>query len=195
MKRCLRLFLPILLATLMGPVAFAGLDPDTDSMGIYFDTGGYTNCSTLGPFMPAPAYLLLANPSAPTGGFACRVLLEGVPHFVLSTDLGGRIDIDSSIEGFQVGGESPYPVANRQIVLATFQVMLQASGYLAFYIRPPVPPYGTCPGPVVFSDDGTVRCCGVSSGDVALPVAGWNSPICPVAEESRSFGAIKGLYR
>lgn len=195
MKRCLRLFMPVLFAALAGPAAFAGLDPDTDSMGFYFDTAGNTNCSNLIVFWPQPAYLLLSNPSGPTGGFACRVSLVGVPHFVLSTDLGGRYDIDSSLDGFLVGGSVPYPVANHQIVLATFEIMLQAPGYLAFYIRPPVPPYGTCARPVVFSSDGTVRCCGVSSGHVNLPVAGWNSPLCPVAEESLSFGAIKGLYR
>ncbi|MBK6735594.1 MAG: hypothetical protein IPG61_16260 [bacterium] len=195
MKRCLRLFLPIVLAALAGPAAFAGLDPDRDSMGIYFDTAGNTNCAALNPFIIQPAYLLLANPSAPTGGFACRVSMVGAPHFVLSTDLGGRLDIDAALDGFLVGGESPYPVASGHIVLATFQVMLQAAGHLAFYIRPPVPPYGTCPGPVVWSVDGTVRCCGVSSGHVSIPVAGWNSPTCPVAAESLSFGAIKGLYR
>jgi hypothetical protein len=195
MKRCLRLFLPIVLAALAGPAAFAGLDPDPDSMGIYFDTAGNSNCANLSMFTPQNAYLLLANPTAPTGGFACRVSMVGVPHFVFSTDLGGNMDLDSSLEGFQVGASAPYPVVAHHIVLATFQIMLQGAGYLAFYIRPPVPPYGTCPGPVVWSVDGTVRCCGVSSGHVSLPVAGWNSPNCPVAAESLSFGAIKGLYR
>lgn len=194
MKRCLRLFLPILLAALAGPAAFAGLDPDRDSMGIYFDTAGNTNCAVLNPFIIQPAYLLLANPSAPTGGFACRVSMVGVPYFVLSTDLGGNMDLDPSLEGFQVGASAPYPVVGGYIVLATFQVMLQAPGPLAFYIRS-AEPFGTCPGPIVWSVDGTVRCCGVSSGNVDIPVAGWNMATCPVADESISFGAIKGLYR
>ena len=195
MKRCPRLFLPLLCLVLLAPAAFAGLDRDPDSMGIYFDTAGNFNCSTLPPFTPANAYLLLANPTAPTGGFACRIAMVGGPYFLFSTDLGGRLDIDAALDGFMVSGATPYPVASSHIVLATFNVMLQSPDYLAFYVKPPVPPYGTCPGPVVFGTGGAVRCCGVSSGDVNLPVAGWNSPNCPVAHEARSFGAIKSLYR
>ncbi|MBK7190436.1 MAG: hypothetical protein IPH86_17640 [bacterium] len=195
MKRCLRLFLPIVLAALAGPAAFAGLDPDRDSMGIYFDTAGNINCAPLSPFTPQNAYLLLAHPSATTGGFACRVSMVGVPHFVLSTDLGGNMDLDPSLEGFQVGASAPYSVVGGYIVLATFQIMLQSPGQFAFYIRPPVPPYMNCAGPIVWSVDGTIRCCGVSSGNVDIPVAGWNMATCPVADESLSFGAIKGLYR
>ncbi len=193
MKRCLHLFLPILLVALAAPVALAGLDPDTDSMGIWLDAAGNTNCFVEAPFAPFTTYLLLSHPAGPTGGFACRVSLVGAPYFILATDLRGGADIDASAEGFLVGRSSPYPVVGDQIVLATFQVMLQAYVQLDFYVRPPVPPYGTCPGPVVFGD-GTTRCCGVSSGDVNLPVATVNGT-CPVDEESLSFGAIKGLYR
>ncbi len=175
------------------PVACAGLDPDPDSMGIYFDATGNSNCLWNGPFAPFSAYLLLSNPAGPTSGFACRVSLEGAPYFLLSTDLGDAMDIDSSAEGFLVEATSPYPEIGSQIVLATFSVMLQSPSVLDFFVRPPVPPYGTCPGPVVFGDGGT-RCCGVSSGNVDLPVATVNGN-CGVADESSSFGAIKSLYR
>lgn len=193
MKRYLRLFLPLLLAALAVPAAFAGVDPDPDSMGIYFDSAGNTWCLPASPFSPFGAYLLLSNPTAPTSGFACRVSLVGAPYFLMAIDVGGRIDIDSSADGFLVGGNTPYPVTGNRIVLATFQLLLQGTTPLDFYVRPPVPPYGTCPGPVVFGE-GTTRCCGVSSGDVNLPVATVNG-FCPVADESRSFGAIKSLYR
>jgi hypothetical protein len=147
-------------------------------------------------FAPFSAYLLLSNPAGPTSGFACRVSLGGrAVSFLLSTDLGDapwtstprRTDI-------LVGASSPYPVAGGQIVLATFsRDAPEPFAPLEFFVRPPVPPYGTCPGPVVFGDGGT-RCCGVSSGNVDLPVATVNG-VCGVADESRSFGAIKSLYR
>ena len=199
MNPCARLCLSGVLAAVLAliisaaPVAVAGLDPDPDSMGIYFDAAGNSNCLWNGPFAPFSAYLLLSNPVGPTSGFACRVSRVGAPSFLISTDLGGAMDIDSSAEGFHVAASSPYPELGSQIVLATFSVMLQSSAWLEFYVRPPVPAYGSCPGPIVFGEGGT-RCCGVSSGNVDLPVATVNGN-CGVADESRSFGAIKSLYR
>lgn len=76
-KRCLHLFLPIQLVALAAPVALAGLDPDMDSMGIWLDAAGNSNCFVEAPFAPFTTYLLLSNPAGPTGGFACRVSLVG----------------------------------------------------------------------------------------------------------------------
>ena len=109
-KRCLHLFLPIQLVALAAPVALAGLDPDMDSMGIWLDAAGNSNCFVEAPFAPFTTYLLLSNPAGPTGGFACRVSLVGAPYFILATDLRGGADIDASAEGFLVGRSSPYPV-------------------------------------------------------------------------------------
>ena len=49
----------LILATLPGVVA-AGLDPKTDSIGIYFDAAGNTNCAPVGMFVPTNIYLLLS---------------------------------------------------------------------------------------------------------------------------------------
>jgi hypothetical protein len=69
----------LLLAGIMASVAVAGLDPATDSFGVYFDTAGNTNCTTAAPFQAVTAYLLLMNPAGPTNGFECTVTMVGAP--------------------------------------------------------------------------------------------------------------------
>ena len=187
-----------LLVVLAVGTAHAGLDPDPDSMGIYFDPDGDSNCLMQPPFVPFNAYLLLSNPTATTSGFACTLTLEGGPYFLLWETLGGGgIDVDASPDGYMVSTEPyDYAVVSGQIQLLTLSIMLQSSTPLDFYLGrqgvPSVPPT-SCPRPIVWGPDGE-RCCGVSSGDVLLPVASVNG-MCPVADEPSSFGAVKALYR
>jgi hypothetical protein len=188
------------LVVLSAGVAHAGLDPDGDSMGVYFDRAGNSNCISGSAFVPIDAYLLLANPTAPTTGFACTLTLEGGPHFILSVQLaGGGLDVDASANGFMVSAAFPYPVINGNCELLTMTVLLQSPTPLYFYLGPqgegaPIVPPTACRRPVVWGPGGE-RCCGVSSGDVLLPVASINADGCPVADEPHSFGAVKALYR
>lgn len=193
------LFAVCVLVVLSARVAHAGLDPDWDSMGVYFDTAGNSNCIDQPIFSPLNAYLLLANPIAPTSGFACTVTILGVPRLILSTTLaGGGLDLDASADGYEVSSNLAYPVVDGHLLLVTWSIMTQATQPLEFFLGPlmhadPVAPPTTCGRPVVWGPGGE-RCCGVSSGDVRLPVAGINAG-CPVAAEPHSFGAVKALYR
>ncbi len=184
----------LLLVSMMASVAFAGIDPDPDSFGVYFDTAGNNNCATAPAFMPTTAYLLLMNPVSATNGFECTVTPVGAPHFLLSTTLGGTgaLDVDASANGFAVGAAANYPVVGGASVLVTWSIMLQAAAPLEFFITQASIP--SMPGglPVV-TGDGVLRRCGVASGDVALPVAGINT--CPVSEELSTFGGVKSLFR
>ncbi|MBK8167345.1 MAG: hypothetical protein IPK64_15490 [bacterium] len=183
------------LVALSAGAAHAGLDPDGDSMGIYFDPAGNSNCITAGLFTPVNAYLLLANPTAPTDGFGCTLTLQGGPHFVLSVLLArGGLDVDASANGYMVATTAPYPVFADHSELLTMSVMLQGPTPLYFFIGPNGEGTPACRRPVVGGPGGE-RCCGVSSGDVLLPVASVNGAGCPVADESSSFGAVKALYR
>ena len=186
----------LLLVSMMASVAFAGLDPDTDSFGVYVDNAGMNNCAVVGPFTPTPVYLLLMNPASATNGFECTVTPVGAPHFILSTTLGGTgaLDVDASANGFAVGAAANYPVVNNAAVLVTWSVMLQGAGELAFYITEASIP--SMPGDLpVVTGDGVLRRCGVASGDVTLPVGGFNMATCPVSEEVSSFGNVKSLFR
>ena len=189
----------LLLAVMMASVALAGVDPATDSFGVYFDTAGNTNCTTADPFQPFAAYLILMNPAGPTNGFECSVAAMGAPHFALATvynvNCGTDPGWDSPPGEFVCGGMSNFPVpASGAVVLVTWSIMLQAPSELLFYIGPASIP--SLPGglPVV-TGDGVLRLCGVASGDVNIPVAGVNAGNCPVSEEVSAFGAVKGLFR
>jgi len=173
------IFLPTLLAlVLLASMATAGLDNKTDSFGVYFDTAGNTNTTTVGPFVPTNAYLLLMNPASATNGFECTVTRVGVPHFILSTTLGGTgaLDVDASPDGFAVGAAANYPVVGGACVLVTWSVLLQSPGQLEFYITQASIP--SMPGglPIV-TGDGILRQCPVYTCDVTLPVARINGPV------------------
>jgi hypothetical protein len=195
----MRILTALLIAGALASSASAGLDPDSDSFGVYFDTEGNTICTTAGAFQEVTAYLILMNPSAPVNGFECTVPMTGAAHFILSVDhCAPFIDCDDCAGpySFALGCPSVYQVpANSALVLVTWRLMLQAPTELLFHIGPGLVP--SLPGglPVV-TGNGVLRQCRVASGDVSLPVAGINVVgNCPVSDEASSFGTVKSLFR
>ena len=186
----------VLLVVLTASVALAGLDPNPDSMGIYFDPFGNTVQTHVALFTPFNVYLLLMNPAGITDGFECTVTPSGAPFFALSTTLpAGALDVDASANGFAVGAASPLSTnAGGAMVLCTWQYMVQAATPLEFRIGPATFP--SMPGglPVV-TGSGVLRRCGISSGSVTAPVAYVNGVTQPVATEISSFGNVKSLFR
>ncbi len=192
-------FMTILIAGLLASAACAGLDPATDSFGIYFDTAGNINCTTAAASAPVTAYLILMNPAGPTNGFECSVMRTGAPHFVVSmTIIHGDMADNCFIEGSTIvcasGADYPIPPSGA-VALVSWSLILQSPSELLFYIGPSSIP--SLPGglPVV-TGNGILRPCSVASGNVNLPVAGINTGAnCPVGDETNSFGAVKGLFR
>ncbi len=187
----------LLLVSLMASMAFAGIDPDTDSFGVYFDTAGNTVESSAALFTPFNAYLLLMNPAGITDGYECTVNMTGAPFFALATVLpANSLDVDASAAGFAVGAAAPLPTVNGAMLLCTWQLMVQATTPLSFYISQATLP--SMPGglPVV-TGEGVLRRCGVASGDVTLPVARVNGAGLPpvIGTELSSFGNVKSLFR
>lgn len=184
----------LLLVSMMATVAFAGLDPDTDSMGLYFDTAGNTVCSTQPVFTPFNAYLLLCNPAGPTNGFECTLTPTGAPYFILATNLGaGALDVDGSPNGYAVGAAAPYP-AGPTLVLATLQMMVQAATPLEFRLGAATVPSLSGGVPVV-TGDGVLRRCVISTANTNLPVAVVNGACDVVSQEVSTFGTVKSLFR
>lgn len=188
----------LLLVSMMASMAFAGIDEDTDSMGVYFDAAGMNNCATAAPFAQFGAYLLLMNPMGTTDGFECTVTItprDGAAFFALSTTpLGaGPVDVDPAANGFAVGVATPYVPADGALALVNWQILLTAPGGLDFFVTEAAIP--SLPGDLpVVTGEGILRRCGVASGDVTLPVASVNGG-CPVSEEVNSFGSVKSLFR
>ncbi len=188
----------MLLTTLMMLVfavtgAWAGLDPNTDSFGVYYDTAGNTNSRSVPVFSLYDAYLLVANPTAAIDGFECAVTRSGAPNFVYTTDLGpDATDEDAAADVYRVQRASPYPGASGAIVLVHWQLLQQAATPMFFYIGPAEP--ASLPGAIaVLRNDGALRRGTSLSGWPTLPVAcvNWSC----IAEERSSFGAVKSLFR
>lgn len=180
-------------AALLAPATWAGLDPNPDSFGVYFDTAGNINNYTVPIFTPYDAYLLVVHPSAAIDGFECAATRSGAPYFVLATTLeGGGIDEDPAADVYRVQCPTPYPVANGAIVAVHWRLMQQASTPLFFYVAPTDPPSlpGTLP---VLRNAGALRQGRTFSGSPQVPVACVNW-YC-FADERSTFGAVKSLFR
>lgn len=173
----------------------AGVDPQPDSFGVYFDPAGNMRELTMQPvFTPYYAYLIVSNPTAAIDGFECTVTRVGSPHFVLATDLGeGVVDADPSADGYQVTRATPYPVASGVAVLVRWQCMQLSQSGMWIFVGPGTTP--TLPGGLpVLRNGSEFRLGNIASESESLPVAcvnGW----CVSADEAASFGAIKSLYR
>jgi hypothetical protein len=173
-RRVLYLLLGLIIGLAPG-LAAGGIDPKTDSFGIYFDSANYSTSINVGPFTPFNVYLVLMNPAAPVNGFECTVTATGAPFFALSTTLGGSgaLDVDASANGFAVGASTNYPVVNGGLTVVTWSYMVQAVAPLNFYITKASIPSMTGNMPVV-TGDGILRRCQVYTCDVTLPVATVN---------------------
>lgn len=174
--------------------AASGLVPDQDSFGVYFDTVGNAMETSVGPFTPYNAYLLVLNPSAPIDAFECTVTRVGGPCYVLSQDLGeGAVDADATADGFRVTRATPYPVLYGAVVLANWMWMQQSWQGMWVFIGPGSDPL--LPGGLpVLGSGGTYRQGVIWTGSDGFPVACVNVH-CVSADEPTTFGALKSLYR
>lgn len=171
--------------------AAAGVDPQPDSMGIYFDLAGNDVTSYENLFVPFDAYLLLANPTAAVDGFECTVRTEGAMRLILETYLGaGADDADPSADGYAVSAAGAYP-DGPVLQLVHWRFMILNADRLLFYVTEATAPSLPASLPAV-TGDGAWRPCLVSSGNVNWAVACVN---CWDSTEAATFGAIKSLYR
>jgi hypothetical protein len=190
------MFVVILLASLLAVEAIAGLDPDPDGFGIYFDTYGMSRDIVIPMFVPFHAYLIVNNPSTAIDGFECTAWRVGGPHYELARSLGAdAIDSDVTADGFRVVRSSPYPAQNGVVILVDWTLMTQAPAGVWLYVGA-----GTSPllpgGLPVLANGGSYRLGTVVSESPDIPVACVNSGMsCVSADEPTSFGALKSLYR
>lgn len=173
---------------------FAAIDPDRDSLGVYFDSSGNLVRINRPILTTTTVYLILMNPSGPTDGFECTVTRTGMTTVqVGDTYPCPSIDVDGSQTGYVVGAAYPFPVNGNAMVLCSMGIMSMVPGAVEFRIGPATTP--SMPGglPVV-TGNGVLRRCGVASGDVRLPVAIMNGG-SPIFVETSAFGTVKSLFR
>ena len=198
----------ILLLCLIVSSASAGIDPDPNILGIYFDTDAFSRCITIPPSVAFFTYLILTNPTpASINAYEMGLEIE-VPagmegmFFQLANNIGNGavpgLDVgeNGALGGdYIVGLASPIP-SQPATILHSWQHMLLAVFPAYFILGASSVP--SIPGdyPVVQDADGSVL---MQVGVVFGPgnyVAGVNDALlCEFAVEEVSFGRIKSLYR
>ena len=184
----------------------ATVNPDPDEIGIYFDLNADTVCTTVAPYTPFFANIIITNPSATEiwaiefslcaefeGGN--EYMLVGLGEFWSAGFIDLPVEIDWCLDGRVIGFTEPLPQVGENVVLVRLQYMLLSDVGVEFFLGPhPVetiedglPAYGDGNGGVVPLN--------VSSGDPGLPVAAVNGQCNVVPVETKSFSGLKCLYR
>ncbi len=193
----------LLLVSLMATTAFAGIDPDPDMLGVYFDTDANMNCTTATPNVPFPAYITITNPtSAEVHGLECGyevVVPAGMDglFFRLGNSLpAGAVDLGNSddklIGDYVVGLASPLP-GNGAVQFVSWNLMLLGAFPVDIFLGPSTI-QSIDDGLPAYEIGGAIRSLGLATGGVGTPVASINGD-CPVAVEEASFGSVKSLFR
>lgn len=193
----------LLLVSLMATSAFAQIDPDTDMLGVYFDTGAMENCTAAAPNVPFFAYVTITNPSAAEVhglecGYAVSVPagMEGLIFRLANNLPSGAVDLGNSTDillgDYVVGLASPLP-ASSAVQFVTWQFMLLSPMTVDIFLGPSniesIPD-----GLPAYEIGGAIQSLGLSTGGPGIPVASINGD-CPVAIEEASFGSVKSLFR
>ncbi len=193
-----------LLMFLITGSAVAVVDPDPNSLGVYFDLNADVNYLDVAPNTVFSAYIMLTNPTwdnilAFEFGYELVVPagMEGM-IFRLATILPPTVNpniFPGFLRGEYIYGISfPYPI-NEATVLVEWQILIVAPMTIEFFLGPSSIP--GLPGglPVIMNADEVLMSVGVSSGDVNLSVAEINTGYQPVTVESATWGDVKSLFR
>ncbi|MBK7772150.1 MAG: hypothetical protein IPI48_16930 [bacterium] len=180
-----RLSYLVALMLAMGPQAsHALLDPNHDSIGVYFDAEANTTWRAADMFEFFDAYLIVANPTVSINGFECTVSYAGVPAslvHVQAPDLGaGAVDSDPSRDGYAVMMPEPYPVSGNRIVLCRWRMFVGAMGEFQIFVGPGTTPTLPYDHPVLFVE-GVPRTARTYTCESQMPVA-WVNGSCPTIQ-------------
>ncbi|MGD9549256.1 MAG: hypothetical protein AB7V45_17170 [Candidatus Krumholzibacteriia bacterium] len=196
MKKSVMLLAAMLIAT----SAFAVVDPDTDMLGLYFDTTADVVCTTAAPLAHVPAYVIYTNPSLTSiRGFECKVsYVAGDNNTSISatfptstTDVGNKTAPNFN---FIAGFANPLPTSEATVLAILDIFYLNFSGSpMDFYVGAAVPSSSELGLPMVLRSDFSEMNIGTSTeGGLAAQLNG----ACGVVEnEDASFGAVKALFR
>ncbi len=185
----------LLLTMLMAASALAIIDPDPNTMGLYFDEEANIVCATgVTPFSQVDLYLTLTSPTFDNlYGFEAGLTLEGeglVLAVYFSNPQALNVgDLTNLIVGFGA------PTATTEATVVARWTILYTSATLEgldFYL------HGTTPSsldpmyPTLLLADGELM--SVATTVIEGPNASING--CPViAVEEMSFDSVKSLYR
>jgi hypothetical protein len=186
----------LLMAMLVASVAFAQIDPDTNMMGVYFDTEAMVPClDDLAPNTFVTANLCIVNPDfANIKGFECTMTVNGSIFAQAPVLPAGGLNVgsgDNYLVGFDVVPAEP-------VVILMSLPFLAFGGPVTFDLGPSVPSSGVLGLPMVAVVDSEGMSSLVYTGYTTvdgLRVAAINDGCGVVDTENVSFDGIKSLYR
>lgn len=181
-------------------VAFAVVDPDTNSMGFYFDANADVYEYATAPYVVVPTHVVLTMPDfAAVYGYEFGYSIVG-NHMVSATTLmgPGPIDVGGGPGNHIVGLAGPL-ATGEATVLTTLSIFVLDANPIHFTLT------GATPNSVVGSNTPAV----LLEGDVILAtgVSSWDEAssaptVCAmindtgvVATEEASWDQVKSLYR
>ncbi len=201
----MKIVFAVLLMILLAGSAGAVVDPDPNSLGVYFDLNGDVNYLDVAPDIEFWAYVTLTNPTwdhvqafelgyelIVPSGMESRIfrLADTMPPTAMYDD-----ELSSGLRGdYYVGLGHPYPASEATILVKWLFLTLDPMT-IEFYLGPtsfPSVPDGL---PAIMNSDNVIIPVGISSGDVNLPVAEVNTGHQPVAAENAAWGKVKSLFR
>lgn len=194
MKNLILALVVLFLAT----TASAQLDPDTDMMGIYFDSAATSVCEDLPLFVPSSLYVCLTNASSSSGisGFEFMVTISPPPAIPPTYTLpSGSINVVTP-PNFICGLAAPIPWSP-SIVMLTIGIIPLDPLPIYFTLGPSVPSdFGPLVGYAVGNDPGILKSCGYSVSGAGICAIANLGPSCGVvASEELTWGNVKSMFR
>lgn len=173
--------------------SFAGLDPDDNMMGLYWDLDGENPCSASSP-TPTNLYLLLTNPTMDSiGGFECGIDMIGSAYLLAANFANPQaLDVASGFQNFIVGFGAP-TACTQNTLLVTLSVM-NVGADLEFYLHSANPASIEGVLPVILLADDTMTTIGTSTLPGGM-TAQMGANCEPVDTEETTWDSLKGLYR
>ncbi len=187
----------------------AQVDPDSDSIGIYFDADAYIYCVNEDFGVQLNAYLCLTRASAQSGVSAWEALVEVTSDTsVLGWNLRGQAVNSTTPPEFVVQMTESFPWAS-SIVLLEIPCSVATAHPIVFRIHPVSDPTITTtpfPLPAYAAGDNSsdYRSLGYSWGwDPVTGIPNWCAVVNPAGDclddptetETTSWGKIKALYQ
>lgn len=196
-----KLVVLILASLFVANVAMAVVDPDTNSMGFYFDLTADNYELSLAAPGSFPAYIILTNPDF-DAVYGYEFGFEVVGNMMVMNVINngtGPIDVGGGVGNHIVGLASPL-AATPATLIATVNIFAMDTGSIAMTLKGATP--NSVPGsvtPAVLLAGDVIMAAGLSAGigEDGLPnvCATVNDPGRVVATDEVSIDAVKALYR
>ena len=178
----MKILLTLALISILAVPAFAGLDPDPDMMGLYFDEMGDVVCTQAGTFAHVPVFVLYTRPSVGSvSGFECGITIDGATNTFMSIfAMPAGFSNAGTATNLRVTFDSPIYTSKETVLAELDLYYLEWGTPMALFIGPSDPSSSPIGKPVVMVPDEGFMSVGTSV-EPGTPAAMLNSAPTPPA--------------